>query len=346
MRRAIAALLAASFIAAPATSALAWGQSGHRMIGIAAASALPSDLPLFIRGKQAVLDIGDYSREPDRMRSTSKSFDADNSPAHFLDLGDDGTVDGGPSLANLPANRVLYDKALHDVGKDSWSSGYLPYAIMETWQRLELDMATWRMDMAAAKSTKDKAHKAWFLADARRREAFILTNIGFLSHYVGDGSQPLHVTLHFNGWGDFPNPDGFTTDKIHSKFEGDFVVKSVKQADVSGGLTPFDDKACPVKGDCSGFKIETAIPPYLAVTAGQVRPLYQLWKEGAFSGTDPRGKDFVVSRLRYGAQELRDLIVLAWRGSATLAVGYPKPVTLADVESGKVDPYYLLHGAD
>jgi len=25
---------------------------------------------------------------------------------------------------------------------------------------------------------------------------------GWLGHYVGDGSQPLHTTIHYNGWVD------------------------------------------------------------------------------------------------------------------------------------------------
>ena len=34
--------------------------------------------------------------------------------------------------------------------------------------------------------------------------------MGVMGHYVGDGSQPLHTTMYFNGWvGD--NPNGYTT---------------------------------------------------------------------------------------------------------------------------------------
>ncbi len=346
MRRPIAALLAVSAAVTVPASAFAWGQTGHRMIGQAAVAALPADMPPFLKGQQAIDDVGDYSREPDRMRSTSKTFDADLSPAHFLDLSDDGSIDGGPKLLDLPASRPLYDKALRAVGKDSWSSGYLPYAIIETWQRLQLDMATWRMDEAGARTSPDPAHRAWMAADAKRREAYILTNIGFLSHYVGDGSQPLHVTLHFNGWGDYPNPDGFTTDKIHSKFEGEFVVKNVKLDDITAALPKTHIYDCPDAADCAAFSVEKETPRYLALTASQVRPLYQLWKEGAFAGADPRGKAFVVARIAAGAAELRDMIALAWYDSARLTVGYPNPVSLADVESGKVDPYFLLHGAD
>ncbi len=42
-------------------------------------------------------------------------------------------------------------------------------------------------------------------------EAAIIFYAGWLGHYVGDGSQPLHVTVNYNGWTG-PNPHGYTTD--------------------------------------------------------------------------------------------------------------------------------------
>jgi hypothetical protein len=338
MRRTLAAVLSLTLAAsAPAGQALAWGQTGHRMIGETAAAALPKDLPPFLTSKAAIADIGELSREPDRLRSVSKLFDSDTAPAHFLDLDDDGKVLGGPVLGALPPLRQQYDTQLRTAGADSWKAGYLPYSITESWQKLQFDFAYWRMAVAGAKTVKDKAHKAWLVAAAKRYEALLLSDMGFLSHYVGDGSQPLHVTVHFNGWGDYPNPDGFTTDKIHSPFESAFVVANIKGPDVAAAIPAFHDCGCP---------IEKRVADYLAVTGAEVKPLYQLWKDGGFKDGDPRGKAFAVARLAAGAAELRDLTVLAWTGSSNVAIGYPKPIALSDVVSGKVDPYPVLHGAD
>lgn len=338
MRRSIAAVLSLSLIAsAPAGSALAWGQTGHRMIGETAAAALPKDLPAFITSEAGIADIGELSREPDRLRSVSKLFDSDTAPAHFLDLDDDNKILGGPSLSALPPLRQTYDTELRAAGADSWKAGYLPYSITESWQKLQFDFAYWRMAVAGAKTVKDKAHQAWLAAAAKRYEALILSDIGFLSHYVGDGSQPLHVSVHFNGWGDYPNPDAFTTDKIHSPFEGAFVTNNVKEPDITAAMGAFHDCAC---------AIEKRVADYLTVTGAQVKPLYQLWKDGGFKDGDTRGKAFAVARLAAGATELRDLITIAWTGSDKVAIGYPKPIALADVASGKVDPYSVLHGAD
>ena len=46
--------------------------------------------------------------------------------------------------------------------------------------------------------------------DQERREQHDPADLGDWAHFVGDGSQPMHVSVHFNGWGDFPNPRGFT----------------------------------------------------------------------------------------------------------------------------------------
>jgi hypothetical protein len=338
MRRSLVALVSLSLVAsAPAGQALAWGQTGHRMIGETAAAALPKTLPPFLTSKAAIADIGELSREPDRLRSVSKLFDSDTAPAHFLDLDDDGKVLGGPLLSVLPPLRVTYDTQLRAAGADSWKAGYLPYSIIESWQKLQFDFAYWRMASAGAKTVKNKAHKAWLAVAAKRYEALLLSDVGFLSHYVGDGSQPLHVTVHFNGWGDYPNPDGFTNDKIHSSFEGAFVTANVKEPDITADMSPFHDCGCP---------IEKRVVDYLALTGAQVKPLYQLWMDGGFKDGDPRGKAFAAGRLAAGASELRDLIQIAWAGSAEVAIGYPKAIALADVVSGKIDPYFVLHGAD
>ena len=43
---------------------------------------------------QAIVDVGEYSREPDRIKRAGKAFDSDRDQGHFLDLNDDGTVLG------------------------------------------------------------------------------------------------------------------------------------------------------------------------------------------------------------------------------------------------------------
>lgn len=336
MKRVVPLALATALIAAVPSLALAWGSSGHRMIGEAAMQALPAELPAFLHTPQAAADVGEYSREPDRSKRAGKLRDLDMDSGHFLDLNDDGTVLGGPKLSALPATRAEYETALRAVGQDSWKAGYLPYSIVESWQMLALDFAYWRVLTAAEANPAWAAHRAWFAADRRRREGQIIEAIGQLSHYVGDGSQPLHVTIHFNGWGDFPNPQGFTQAKIHAPFEGDLVRASVTPAAVSAHM------AAPKSCDCA---IEQRTADLLAATSAKVIPLYELEKAGGLAPGDPRGAALVTQQLAVGASELRDFVTEAWRASANRMVGW-KPIAVTDVVAGKIDPYPALSGVD
>ena len=87
----------------------------------------------------------------------------------------------------------------------------------------------WRVLNAAEAREPDPGKRAWYREDRLRREAPTIRDMGVLSHYVGDGSQPLHTSLHFNGWGDYPNPEGFTNSRqTHGTFEGGFVRRNVR----------------------------------------------------------------------------------------------------------------------
>jgi hypothetical protein len=338
MKRLAPLAVCAALAALLPNSVLAWGSTGHRFVGEAAMRSLPAEIPAFLHTPQAVFDVGEYSREPDRSKGAGRTHDSDRDPGHFIDLNDDGTVLGGPMLSALPATRADFDAAVRKAGADSWKSGYLPYSIVDRWEQLARSMAYWRILNAAEANPAWSAHKAFFAADKRRREAQILVTIGELSHFVGDGSQPLHVTVHFNGWGDFPNPGGYTMAKVHAPFESDLVQASVTEAGVMAKMLPPQDRKDPLAKQVSD---------YLTATGTLVVPFYQMEKAGGLAPGDPRGPAFATQQIAVGASELRDLIVAAWRVSATQTLGYkPNAVPVADVVAGKLDPYPMLYGID
>ncbi|HTX48564.1 MAG TPA: S1/P1 Nuclease [Caulobacteraceae bacterium] len=337
MKRSWVLAVAAMSALGCAAQALAWGGTGHRWIGRAAIETLPADLPPFLRTAATREAIGELSREPDRSRGAGKAHDSDRDPGHFVDGDDDGRLAGGPPLSTLPPTREDYERALEAVGATSWKIGYLPYSIVEDWQQLKKDFAYWRADEAGAEHTSDPAHKAWLEADRSEREQLILADIGALSHFVGDGSMPLHVSIHFNGWGPYPNPNGYTTRPVHTPWEGAYVRQNVPYAAVLSRVGAFHDCACP---------IEQRVGGYLSTTLGTVIPFYELEKAGAFRQGGGEGLDFTAGRLAAGATELRDEIVLAWRASADDSVGYKPVIPVADIEAGKVDPYDSLYGGD
>ena len=98
MKRLAAAVSALAILAVPAAG-WTWGSTGHRLIGVAAAERFPTSLPAFLRSRQAVQDIGELAREPDRWKGdVGKLHDAMREPYHFMDIDDDGKVLGGPSV--------------------------------------------------------------------------------------------------------------------------------------------------------------------------------------------------------------------------------------------------------
>src|SRR5678816_2308885 len=71
--------------------------------------------------------------------------------------------------------------------------GYLPYAIVEHYGRLVNAFRHWR------NATTPEAR------EAARADA--VHYAGVMGHYVGDAAQPMHMSVHYNGWFDTaPNP--------------------------------------------------------------------------------------------------------------------------------------------
>ena len=330
------ALFAGAAALGVAQSALAWGATGHRLIGEAALATLPPDLPAFLRSPDAVQAAGEIAREPDRSKGSGQPHDRDLDPGHFLDLDDAGRVNGGPALASLPADREAYGAALRAAGTDDYASGYLPYNIEDGFEQAAKDFAYWRVETAALRSERDPAARAWIARDLQLRQALTLRDIGWWAHFVGDGSQPMHVSIHFNGWGDHPNPHGYTQDKFHASFEGPFVHDHLNLASVEAAMPA--PRPCPAIAACTAA--------YLQATNAMVEPLYALWGSGAFARADPAAVAFTAARVADGASELRDLIVAAWKASDDGVAGYKPEITVKAAEAGQPVPLAALYGSD
>jgi hypothetical protein len=278
----------------------AWGMDGHMLINRLAGQSLPEDIPAFLRSPAAIDALEYYGPEPDRWRSTAEpELNAAQAPEHFIDL--EYADLAGP----LPRRRYDYIRALavaqakHPELAASLTPekvGLQPYVTTEVYERLQSAFRDYRALAAAKKDTKPSECEITFLA-------------GWLGHYVGDGSMPLHTTIQYNGWVG-PNPNGYTTEHhIHALFETDFVHANVKAADVA----PLVAAAKPaVLGD-----VFNGYMAYLRHSNSLVERTYQLEKTGAFIGVGtPAGKAFVDRQLAAGAIELRNMIYTAWVKSA------------------------------
>ena len=327
MRPLIATLATLSFVALTAAVAWSWGGSGHTFISRAGAQTLPPTLPDFVRTQAAIDEIAALGPELDRSKDAGRSHDADLDPGHYADIGDDGKIAGVVDLSALPATLRDYDKALHGANTDQYAQGYLPYALIDGWEQIDKDFAIWRVDRIGERRARTDAEKTYFMNDRALREALTVRDIGVWSHYVGDASQPLHTTIHYNGWGDYPNPNGYTTSHtLHSRFEGEFVRTHATQAAVIAAMSP---------PALSNAPIADQIGAYLRRSASNVPKLYDIEKRGGFNDpATPEAIAFVDQRLADGASELRDLITEAYAASDNEKVGYPSAITPLEAESG------------
>jgi hypothetical protein len=328
MRAPLAALLAAALPLLATTPAQAWGTRGHEWISGLAMERLPSEIPGFLRTPAAAEDVAVLAREPDRWRNAGTEHDAERDPAHYVHVDDEGLVLGALPLSALPETREAFDTALRAKGATQYQAGDLPYAIADGWQQLVKDFAYWRADRVGARTAPSAADRAWFAADGRRREALTIRDLGVWSHYVGDASNPMHVSTHYMGWGEGPNPRAYSNDKgLHWRFEALFLRANLTRDQVAPSLKPYRDCAC---------AIQARTLAYLTASRAQVIPLYDLEAQGAFADrVTPASRAFVLTRLAAGSNELRDMIVDAWRASAGANVSIPV-LKVADIESGKV----------
>jgi hypothetical protein len=270
--------------------AFAWGNEGHRMINRLAATTLPDSVPGFLRSEAAVAEIEYLGPEPDRWRSKAEpELSAAQAPEHFIDL------EPADALGPLPRNRLDFEAKVFAAGERPEKIGLQPWEAAEVWERLKAALREYRVLAAAGKSTREVEAAAIFYE-------------GWLGHYVGDASQPLHTTIQYNGWIG-PNPNGYTTaHEIHWQFEGPFVAANEHESDVRPKMT--EPKL--IEGDVFDSYVK-----YLRHTNTFVEKVYQLEKAGGFVGAgSSESRAFTAERLAAGASMLRDMILTAWVDSA------------------------------
>lgn len=274
-----------------------WGQKGHELSGLVAAKKLPEEMPKFFR--KAAEQLSYLNPEPDRWRSRDESnldraMDSAYAPDHFLDM------ELVPEAAMKAMNRYDFTAEMIKSGQKPTTAGFVPYRMLELFQTLRIEFRLWRAE-------KDGNKRKWI-------EQRIINDAGILGHYVSDSANPLHTTIHYNGWSG-ANPNGYTVftrepnKGIHYRFEEEFVSAKVGLNDVLPLVA-----AAPHVVE----KPREELWDYLKASNKQVEPLYILDKKEQFSATNnsPEHKKFVLEKLALGAQMLRDLWWTAWVTSA------------------------------
>ena len=278
------------------TESWAWGREAHIDINKVAAEHIPPSMPEFLR--KATDRIAHLGPEPDRWREEGGySLQNAESPNHFIDL---ERIEG---LGRLPRGRYQFYRLLsakraatknHPDDLLPERVGTLPYAAIERYDQLLVAFREYRRLQSTGRPTDIVAPEIVFFA-------------GTLGHYVGDGSQPLHTTVQYNGWTG-PNPRDYRTQAgIHSEFETGYVSRNMMPQDFEPLVH------APVRLDHPFENFMT----YLRHSHSLVERVYQLGKERAFGGPGTNeAQEFVEKRLAAGSQMLLDLWYTAWVDSA------------------------------
>lgn len=302
MRRLLTAAAAGLALIAP-HAAFAWGERGHAVIDTAAIEAIPDDGPVFLKAHRDF--IAASASQPDSWRGNAEGFSKIIEDPNHGWFREQFTF-----LKPIPRSRYEFVLALYDHHlqiKDSdpqtaartnvrWT-GTLPYAAMEAYDRIVVCMRQVRKLSSQGRDPKF----------AEQNCAFDVARLG---HYIGDGANPMHNSIHSDGWrGD--NPEGFTTDRtVHGRFESGFVdAIALTPADIMPRI------GVPARQEGEMFDLLLA---YLDESGDKVQEVYQLEQRNGFAdATDGQVREMVYERTAAGAAMLRDMLCRAWAGSAS-----------------------------
>ena len=266
-----------------AATASAWHYAGHYAVVQQTLPLLAGRVPAFFMAGSNT--VSECAGDPDAFKDLSPGvLKPLEGPEHFIDyerLGEN---------ARLPAKRLDFIALCKARGIQASDVGFLPYAIMEWTERLKVAFAEHR------RRPNDTAI-----------QAKILVYAGNLAHYTADLSQPLHVTIHFDGRA---GPKGQSPHSgIHNKVDA-LLGKADFEPDVLKGIVP-------VRLTNVAERVFAVIQDRAPIAA-----VYEL--EGRMPGmSDPIGKDpqvmaFCRDRLRVAASVTADLFLTAWEDSANV----------------------------
>lgn len=303
----------------------AWDYEGHRMVNQLALAALPADFPGFVHEPETAERIAFLSGEPDRWRNNSdlpvKHY---NALDHYLDLEQLEWAGLDPQrvsdlryvfVVDFSTGRAAHADKFPAINparnKDrtrEWP-GLLPWAITEYYGKLKSAFSYFKTYETAGGTPEEIANA----------QANIVYLMGVMGHYVGDGAQPLHTSVHHNGW-EGENPHKYTKWRgIHAWIDGGFIgqagittesLRTRVSAAVPLNVSPRIDGRDPVF---------VATMDYIAEQNALVEPLYALDKARAFKidgeNDTAQGRTFIENQLVKGGEMLAAIWITAWRNT-------------------------------
>lgn len=315
----VAAIACVYLLAAEHLSA--WGVRGHTIANLAAVAGIPEDGPAFLKLQKGY--IGHLGTIPDTWRSPSDLF---------LRISEDANhswyTEGFDFIPDPPRSRTefilrVYDEYLRVHAKDPDRAkllnirytGLQAYSMMEGYERMKAGMRVYRSISASEGPNLGSMFAAIspLYRDASQVKQMLANDIafymGWVGHYVADAAQPLHNSIHHDGWSG-ANPKGYTRDpEIHGRFESQYLdLIGIIEEDVTKCVS----QKPRVLGD-----VWKAVLDHSLQARESTEDIYRLDLRGAFAKKDDaEAKELVCKRLASGAAFLRDLAYTAWVESA------------------------------
>ncbi len=309
-----------------AAKAGAWGYDGHRMVTELALKSLPEDFPAWVQQQPENAErVRFLANVPDRWRNVDPYLNQSGGSwcDHFLDLEqlswaglDAKTVSSFryDFIAAFAAGRAAHmdkfspiDPTKNADHTKEWP-GFAPWAIVEYYAKLK----------AAFSYLKTYQESGGTPEEIANAKADALYAMGILAHYTGDCAQPLHTTVHHDGWVG-ANPNGYTKQRgFHTLIDSGLITRvGIKADDIAGQVTPAQPIAVTPRAD-GREPIFAAAMDYVLASNEQVEPLYALEKAGKFNMNETtlpstEAQDFIKGRLLVGGEMLGSLWLTAWR---------------------------------
>jgi len=298
----------------------AWDYEIHRIIDEIAIASLPTNYPAFVfepANKERILFL---SGEPDRWRNTPEmELRHQNHPDHYFDyeyiemhriLPQELPSFRYEFAAMLALTRAAHPQNFQPIdpakNKDKTRElpGFLPWTINEYYAKLKSQFSC--LKEFEENGTPDE------IANERQNVIYVM---GVMSHFVGDATQPLHTTKHFNGWVG-ANPNGYTTStKIHAWIDGGYIEKvGINKENLLKRVKP----AVNLRKGNNPENADNLFPDIMKYFLEQnqlVETLYKMEKEGKFSGEGENGlegREFIENQILKAGQMLGNLWLTAF----------------------------------
>jgi hypothetical protein len=326
----------------------AWGVRGHTVANLAAVEGIPQDGPVFLKAQEAY--IGHLGTIPDTWRGYSEPYlriSEDPNHGWYTEQFD--------FIPNPPHSRTefilrVYDQYLRVKVSDPDRArlinirytGLQAYSIMEGYERMKAGMRLYRgvgdPGKGAVNLASTYAAISPLLSDPDQVKQMLARDIGFymgwVGHYVADAAQPMHNSMHHDGWsGD--NPKGYTRDPdIHGRFESRYVdLIEVTAPDVARYMR----KEPRHLGDVWKATLDHSLE-----ARDFVEDVYRADLRGAFQKKDDtEARELVYKRLASGASFLLDLVYTAWIESTKPVPAIPASERMENPANPKYNPAWI-----